>query len=88
MFRIEVQADSIPQLADQLLALGMQMSATTAAVAFPQRDTIYVAADKITAGDPVKRTRAPNKAKAEAVLSRTEQGGRNSGVADPARPLL
>lgn len=66
MFRIEVQADSIPQLADQLLALGMQMSATTAAVAFPQRDTIYVAADKITAGDPVKRTRAPNKAKAEA----------------------
>lgn len=60
MFKIEVQADSIPQLADRLLALGMQMSATTAAVAFPPR------AVEAPAEEPVKRTRAPNKVKAEA----------------------
>ena len=59
MFRIEVQADSIPQLADQLLALGARLSGTATT-------TTYVAAAEIAAGDPVKRTRSPNKPKEEA----------------------
>jgi len=61
MFRIEVQADSIPQLADQLLALGTRLSGFPA-VSNQTSGTVTVAAAD---PEPVKRPRSPNKPKAE-----------------------
>jgi len=62
MFRIEVQADSIPQLADQLLALGTRLSGFPA-VSNQTSGTVTVAAAD---PEPAKRTRSPNKPKPEA----------------------
>lgn len=62
MFRIEVQADSIPQLADQLLALGTRLSGFPA-VSNQTSGTVTVAAAD---PEPAKRPRSPNKPKAEA----------------------
>ena len=64
MFRIEVQADSIPQLADQLLALGAQLS-IPAEVGLTRTVASIQAAVAAADPEPVKRPRSPNKPKAE-----------------------
>lgn len=64
MFKIEVQADSIPQLADRLLALGAQLSipAETGLQRIVSQVQATVAA---TETEAPKRTRGPNKPKPE-----------------------
>lgn len=63
LFKIEVQADSIPQLADRLLALGAQLSIP--AETGLQRTVAAVAATLVSEAEPAKRTRGPNKPKPE-----------------------
>jgi len=73
MFRIEVQADSIPQLADRLLALGMQLT--------PRTNEVSASA---AAEEPVLRTRRKAKAEPEAVAEQVAEAAVES-MTDAAR---
>lgn len=72
MFKIEVQADSIPQLADRLLALGAQLSPRNNEVSATATLRGHTAAEAeadyipgVKSNTPEKRTRGANKPKVE-----------------------
>lgn len=63
MFKIEVQADSIPRLAAELLALGAQLSIPPETGL--QRTVAAATATMVSEAEPTRRTRGPNKPKPE-----------------------
>jgi len=73
MFKLEVTADSIPELADRLLALGAQLS-------IPPGVNIAAAAGASAETDqPQRRTRGPNKPKAELEVETAQQAADERG---------
>lgn len=70
MFKLEVTADSIPELADRLLALGAQLSIP------PETGLQRTVASIVAATEteqPQRRTRGPNKPKAEPEVDAAQQ---------------
>lgn len=90
MFKIEVQADSIPQLADRLLALGAQLSIPaeiglqrTVSAIMPELAEQQAAT---VAAEPAQRKpRGPNKPKPEPEVEAAQAEAQVESMADAAR---